>query len=38
MKARCGVRASPSRVISERSFLIASNACYIPVSIRHYQG
>jgi hypothetical protein len=24
MKARCGVRASPSRVMSERSFLIAS--------------
>jgi len=24
MKARCGVRASPSRVMSDRSFLIAS--------------
>ena len=30
MKARCGVRASPSRVMSDRSFLIASERLLYP--------
>jgi hypothetical protein len=38
MKARCGVRASPSRVMSERSFLIASEYLLSLFPSGNYRG